>query len=378
MTQLLSFPPLFPVDEFRSRLTALRTLMAQRKVDILVVDQFEHMVYFGGYRSTAAMYQALLIPLARDPVAVIREIDFQVFNEKSWLTQVVAFRDECNPVKVVAETIKSLGLGDSVIGLERDSHFLTVERAFELESLLPDAKIVDFSRVVREMRQIKSPLELACLEVAAEICGRAAAAAFDIARPRINEREVFIAMASEAWRNGADNADVAVMASGPRSAILHASLGGHTFAEGDILHVEPVPHFRGYTSRMMRPKFIGRPSDSIIRTADAMIRIQDEQFRSMKPGAYAKDVDLVVREGMLAAGLRDSYTNVSGYTLGFTCPPRNSDFTRVFLPNSDWQLKENQVFHMYTSAQGMAFSETIVVTLEGGKRLTKMERRLFF
>ncbi|UPJ94884.1 aminopeptidase P family N-terminal domain-containing protein [Bradyrhizobium sp. 172] len=98
----------------------------------------------------------------------------------------MAFRDASNPIKVVAETIKARVFGASVVGLDRDSHFLTVRRACELESLLPDAKVVDFSRVMWEMRQIKSPLELACLEVAAEICGRAAAAAFDAARAGIN------------------------------------------------------------------------------------------------------------------------------------------------------------------------------------------------
>lgn len=378
MTRPLFFPPPFPVDEFRSRLAALRALMTERQVDILIVDQFEHMVYFGGYRSTPAMYQALLIPLDREPVAVIRELDVPVFSEMSWLTDFVAFADDSNPIEVVAETIKARGFGSSVVGVERDSHFLTVKRALELESLLQDAKIVDFSHVMWEMRQVKSSLELACLEVAAEICGRAAAAAFEAARPGINEREVFVAMTSEAWRNGADNAQLAVIASGPRSATLHASLGGHTLAVGDILHVEPVPHFRGYTSRMMRPKSIGGPTDEQIRTAETMIRIQDEQFRTMRPGAYAKDVDRIVREGILTAGLRDNYTNITGYTLGFTCPPRTSDFTRIFLPASNWQLELNQVFHMYTSAKGMAFSETVVVTPEGGKRLTKMERRLFF
>jgi Xaa-Pro dipeptidase len=32
---------------------------------------------------------------------------------------------------------------------------------------------------------------------------------------------------------------------------------------------------------------------------------------------------------------------------------------------------------MYTWAAGMAFSETVVVTPEGGKCMTKMERKLF-
>lgn len=378
MKQPLLFPPPFPVDEYRSRLAALRTVMADRRVDLLIVDQSEHRAYFSGYWSTAAMYQALLIPFDREPVAVIRALDAPAFYEASWLSDCVACADNEDPIKVVAETIKARGFGASVVGVERDSHFLTVNRALELESLLPNARIVDFSRLMWEMRLVKSPLELAHLGVAAAICDRAATAGFDAARTGVNEREVFAAMTCEAWRSGADNAQVAVIASGPRSATLHASLGGRALAEGDILHVEPIPHFRGYTSRMMRPKSIGVPSDEQIETAETMIRIQDEQFRTMKPGAKAKDVDRIVREGILAAGLRDSYTNITGYTLGLKCPPRTSDFTRVFLADSDWQLERNQVFHMYTSARGMAFSETIVVTREGGKRLTKMERRLFF
>lgn len=377
MKQPLVFPPPFPVDEFRSRLAALRTVMAERYVDLLIVDQSEHKSYFSGYSSTAAMYTAVLIPLDGEPVAVIRALDAPNFSKASWLSDCVAFADNENPIKVVAETIKARGFGASAIGVERDSHFLTVNRALEFESLLPSAKFVDFSRVMWEMRYVKSPLELACLQTAAEICDRAAAAAFDTARAGVNEREVFAAMTSEAWRSGADNTVVAVMSSGP-STSFHASLGGRVLEEGDIVFVEPVPQFRGYASRMMRPKSIGVPTDEQSRTAETMIRIQDEQFRAMKPGANAKDVDGIVREGILAAGLRDSYAGITGYTLGLKHPPRTSDFTRVFLADSDWQLEKNQVFHMYTSARGLPFSETVVVTPEGGKRLTKMERRLFF
>ncbi|WP_031206374.1 Xaa-Pro peptidase family protein [Mesorhizobium sp. L2C067A000] len=378
MTQPLLFPPPFPVEEFRSRLAALRTVMSERQVDLLIVDQFEHMQYFGGHRSTAATYQALLIPLQGEPVAVMRALDAPVFCQISWLTDCVAFSDNENPIEVVAQTILVRGHGASAIGVERDSHFLTVNRALELQNLLPDARMVDFSGIMWDMRQVKSPLELACLEHAAEICDRATAVGFDAAGAGVNEREVFAAMTAEAWRNGADNTVLGVLVSGSQSAVLHSTLGHRTLANGDVLHVEMSPEFRAYTSRMMRPKSIGAPNDEQMKTAETMIRIQDEQFRAMRPGAEAKEVDRIVREGILAAGLRDSYTNITGYTLGLVAVPRVSDFTRVFLADSDWQLQQNQVFHMYTWAGSLAFSETVVVTPEGGKRLTKMERKLFY
>ncbi|WP_324765504.1 Xaa-Pro peptidase family protein (plasmid) [Sinorhizobium meliloti] len=377
MTLPIQFPPPFPIQEYRSRLAALRSFMAERKVDLLIVNQHEHMEYFAGYAPTAAMYQAILIPLDGEPVAVIRALDASVFSETSWLTDYVAFADNEDPIEVASNTIVSLGHGGSAIGVERDSYFFTINRAVAFEGFLPNVRFVDFSAILWLMRQVKSPLELACLQVAAGICDRATMVGFEAAEAGVSEREVLAVMISEALRNGADNAQLVQLVCGPRSGSLHGALGNRILAEGDIVHAEPVPHFRGYTSRMMRPKSIGAPTDEQMLIAEATIRVQDEQFRAMKPGAEAKEVDKILREGMLSAGLRDRYTNVTGYTLGLKHPPRTSDFTRVFLADSDWRLLENQVFHMYTGAGGMAFSETIVVTPEGGRRLTKMERRLF-
>ncbi|MCK1496954.1 Xaa-Pro peptidase family protein, partial [Bradyrhizobium sp. 188] len=341
------------------------------------VDQREHMVYFGGACVTASMYHAMLVPLDGEPFAVVRGIDAHSFNASCWYKDCVAFADDVNPIKVVADTIEARGFASSTIGLERDSHFLTVNRALEIEQRLPEAKFVDLSTVMWEMRQVKSPLELAYLEVAAQICDRSAVAAFDAAREGVSEREVFIAMTSEAYRGGADNGPVAVISSGP-STTFHSSLGIRVLEQGDVVFVEPIPYFRRYTARLMRCKTIGAPTDEQARATETLVRLQDEQLRAMKPGAKAKDVDHIMREGALAAGLRDSYTNITGYTLGLKIPPRTSDFTRVFLPSSDWQLEENQVFHMYTYAHGLPLSETVVVTPSGGKRLTKLERKLFF
>ena len=65
-------------------------------------------------------------------------------------------------------------------------------------------------------------------------------------------------------------------------------------------------------------------------------------------------------------------TNVSGHTLGYYVPwtARSSDFSRAFLPTADWPLKPGMTFHMYAAAQGMAFSETVLVTEDGAEVLS--------
>jgi Xaa-Pro dipeptidase len=144
--------------------------------------------------------------------------------------------------------------------------------------------------------------------------------------------------------------------------------------------MELVPSVRGYSARLMRPTVIGRPSAGQAAAAHALVAIQDEQIAAMRPGAAAAAVDRICREGVAKAGLRDAYDNYTGYTLGYygaILPPRTSDFTRAFLPTADWVLEPGMVFHMYTGAQGMAFSETVLVTEGGPERLTRLERRLF-
>ncbi|MBY6090476.1 M24 family metallopeptidase [Maritimibacter alkaliphilus] len=371
-----SLPSAFTRDEYAARLVALRQRMATAELDLLVIDQFEHMVYFGGHLPTAAMYQCLLVPLVGDPVMVIRALDAQVFHETSWLETCVAFGDAADPIAIAAAEIQRMGQAGGRIGLEGDSHFMTLDRAEAFRTALAGARFTTFSRQMWEMRQVKSPAELDHLRHAALICDRATLAGFAAAQAGVNEREVTAAITAEALRTGADNTRLVLMASGPRSAALHGALGHRVLAPGDLLHVEMVPHFRGYTSRIMRPKSIGAPDDDQLRIAETMVALQDAQYAAMTPGAAAADVDRILREGILSAGLRDEYTNVTGYTLGLVYIPRTSDFTRVFQADSTWTLEENMVFHMYAWAGGMAFSDTVVVTPEGGQRMTRLPRIL--
>ena len=129
----------------------------------------------------------------------------------------------------------------------------------------------------------------------------------------------------------------------------------------------------------MRPTYIGIPPGEVKEKAELIIALQDKQYQAMVPDAAAAEVDAVLREGMLKSGLKQTYTNITGYTLGyyFIHSPRSSDFSQVFLPQSDWTLQEDMVFHMYTVAEGLAFSDTVRVGNQGGEPLTRCERKLY-
>ena len=88
-------------------------------------------------------------------------------------------------------------------------------------------------------------------------------------------------------------------------------------------------------------------------------------------------MDAVLRNALAGEGIRERYDNVTGYMLGiYGRTPRASDFSHTFLPADDWPLQAGMVFHMYTSAEGIGVSETVLVTANGGERLTRTPRCL--
>jgi len=370
----------FSREEYEGRLRAVRREMVARGVDVLIVDETEHLAYLAGWHASGSRYHCCLVPLDADPVMVFRRLDESAFLERSWLREHQCFPDSEDPIDAVVRAITERGWSAARLGVETDSHYLTVQHYDALRRGLPGAALVDFSTVLRELRLRKSPREIDYLRRAAGIADRAMADAVAAVGEGSSEREAAIAASQAFLRLGADTARTGPITAGRRSGTLHGLLGDHRLTSGDLLHMELVPSVNGYSARLMRPTVIGAPSAEQADTAARLVDIQDDQIAAMKPGAVAHDVDRVCRARVLAAGLRESYDNFTGYTLGYygaTHPPRTSDFTRAFVPTADWVLEPGMVFHMYTGARGMAFSETVLVGDGGAERLTRLERRLF-
>jgi len=372
---------LFSREEFAERLDAVRVEMRRRGIEVLLIDELEHLFYIAGWHASGSRYHACIVPVDGDPIMILRRLDEPGFLERTWLHDYVLCDDAEDPIEVLARTLERNGWSQRRIGVETDSHYLPVQRYEAIKAALPKATFLDFASVLWELRLRKSPQEISYLALAASIVDRAMAEAVAAAGEGLTERDV-AAVASAAFiRLGADTGRTGPITSGPRSGSLHGSLGEHRLAAGDILHMELVPTVNGYSARLMRPTVIGSPSKEQEETARSLIEIQDQQIAAMKPGAVARDVDRICRAQVLAAGLRDTYDNFTGYTLGYYggayWVPRTSDFTRAFLPTAEWVLEPGMCFHMYTGARGMAFSESVLVTERGAQRLTQLDRTLF-
>jgi Xaa-Pro dipeptidase len=109
---------------------------------------------------------------------------------------------------------------------------------------------------------------------------------------------------------------------------------------------------------------------------DRLIAIQDAALAEVGPGVPARVPDAVYREGVLSAGLRESYTNKTFYSVGLLLQPSGGEPLEA-TPEATWRFEPGMVFHTYVLARGFGMSETIAITESGFERLTNFPRRLF-
>ncbi|MDX5627748.1 MULTISPECIES: Xaa-Pro peptidase family protein [unclassified Brenneria] len=373
--QELGFTP----EEYHQRAENIRAYMREKDIGLLVIDQTEFLYYLTGFGISENMYRACLLPLDGDPVMVFRAMDAHTFHENSWVTDTVTFADWQDPLEVLIDTIVERGWDKRKIGVDFDSYCMTLSRFNRLQARFPAHPLRDFSGVLIKLRDCKTPREIDYIAEAARVNDLAFSAVLADTGVGKTEREAATVVHQVLMSNGLDSNRCGIITLGVGNSFLHGNLHDRPLASGDILHTEIVSFKRGYSARIMRPIVIGQANARQQDTADQLIAIQDAQFAAMRPGAVARDVDAVARNAVLAAGLREDYVSITGYTLGYypRISPNTSDFSRVFLPNAEWRLKPGMVFHMYIYANGIAFSETIAITEQGHARLSQTPRRLF-
>ncbi|MCW2309382.1 M24 family metallopeptidase [Rhodobium gokarnense] len=370
---------LFPEATYRQRHAAVQAELAQRGVDLAIYDEIEAVQWLTGFGGAMNIYRCCVLPVSGDPFFVIRALDAAPFRQVSWIDDVATFCDWEDPIAVIVAAIEARGIRAARIGLDKKSYALPVGFMERLLGLLPDADFVDVGDVVTSRRMIKSEAELALMTRSAATADKAMLAALGCARQGTVLRDVVKAAYRVYLDEGADPAPVGPITVGVGEDFLHGHLRPEPLAPGEICHVELLPKFSGYSARMMRPVVVGRANARQAHVAERLIALQDAQFAAMKPGVPAREVDAVVRQALVEEGLRPDFTGISGYTAGFNgaATPRTSDFNRIFHPFADWVLEAGMTFHMYLVADGIAFSETILVTPDGSRRMTSLPRKLF-
>lgn len=367
----------FERAEYQARLARVQKELQAKGYDALLAFQPETVTWLTGFFTRAyTSFQFAIIPANGEPTLFCRDVEEYYLDSTCIFADRAMWTDSDDRIAVAVNTIRSRLGASPKLAVEMAAWPLSVARYEGLKAGLGQAQWFDESRMVTQMRLIKSPAEVAYQRRAAKAAEAGMQAAIDSAGVGVTEREMAAEICAAMIRAGSDLPGPGVMSSGERAYHLHGGYSDRVLEHGDIVQIETTPNVRHYHARFMRPIRVAQASDEDHRIVETLIRIQDEAIATVAPGVAATVPDTIYREGVLGAGLRKTYTNKTFYSVGLLLQPSGGEPLEAE-PSATWTFQPGMTFHTYVLAQGFGMSETITITETGYERLTNFPRKLF-
>lgn len=375
----------FPMAEYERRLTALRGRMAVRGLDAVITTIPENICYLSGFESPGHYYfNALIVPLEGEPIAVPRQLEDSGYQALSWLEISRPYSDTEDPIHKLFTTLVEFNLHYKRIGYEKSAWFFTAAQQDRLFATCTQATFVDCSGIVETGRLIKSEVEIELMRRAARTTEVGLQAGIEAVAEGVTENDIAAEIHYAMIKAGSEWPSIQpFVASGYRGAIGHATWAGRTVEAGDCVMLELAGCLKRYHAPLMRSGFVGEP-DPAVKAAEKVVHDAfDATIAAIKPGVPAGEVDAVARGIIAASQFGGTQASRTAYSVGIGLPPDWGEGQILSIqPNEPRRLEANMTFHLLPWVQipgvgGISFSETIRVTETGCELLTNFDRSVF-
>ncbi|HEY6171372.1 MAG TPA: aminopeptidase P N-terminal domain-containing protein [Candidatus Kapabacteria bacterium] len=174
----------------------------------------------------------------------------------------------------------------SVVVESRDLRFI-----HHCKELFPLHSYHRLAPIMQNLREIKSPEEIACMRKACEITEKGFRRILKFVKPGVMEYEIEAEYAHEFIRNGAGFADYqAIVASGPSACVLHYVENNKACNDGELLLMDTAAGYMNYNADMTRTIPVnGRFTARQRQVYDAVHRVMKLSTKFMKPGITKKE-----------------------------------------------------------------------------------------
>lgn len=393
----------FSRAEFETRTQRARELMKRDGLDALLVtgDFNAAMNYFylsghmpRDYQSNFSRPHLMVLTQDGRALLLVYGVNEENAREMSWVTDVRKYAPPFSGASLVGP-LQDLGLAQARIGAELgvDQRLWLPYLEFRrLEQLLPQAKFVDGSQTLWDLRMIKSAEEIEYIRYADGINARALNRMFAAIHEGDTELDVMTRTAAYLVEEGANrppHSQILVVSEGKARAKGHRArmLGPSSdpIRQGEVLFVDSGAIYNGYWGEFNRMGVAGKPTP---RQLDSHRKIREIVQRSVaeaiKPGITYRQVIENMVKLYNELGLDESqYRNYIGPPFMHLChgiglngsePP----FVRL---DSEEVLQVGMVMSLeaYLRDDGVTYGseEDVVVTEDGCETLSEIDTGLY-
>jgi Xaa-Pro dipeptidase len=291
--------------EREARIARAQKLMREQGLSAILVEPGASLIYFTGVnwwrseRLTAAVIPAegriaVFTPFFEEPS--VRESLAVPAEVRTW-------NEHEDPLKLVGGWLRERKLGSGTIGVEETVRYFAVDG---LQRALPQARIRSAASVVRALRMVKSPAEIALMQLATDVT----IAAYRHTHSRI-ERGMTPAqigtIMNEATEALGGEPEFALILLGEASAYPHGSGKPQQVREGEVVLMDCGCTVQGYQSDVSRSFVFGEPTRRQREVWNQVHRGQQIAFETAQVGTPAGKVDDAVRAYYTKLGYGPDY-----------------------------------------------------------------------
>ncbi len=328
----------FEPAEFEARRGRALQTMEGRKLDALLMFAPESQHWLTGYDSFGfCFFQCLVLTREGEFTLLTRSADLRQARHTSLIGNIVVWTDEASatPAAQLRDLLNDLGLLGARIGIEYDTHGLTAANGRALDDALKNFGLTeDASGLVRTLRAVKSPAELAYVRRAAELADDALDAGLKLIRAGADESAILAAMQGAVLAGGGDYPGNPFIVGSGRDALLCRSHSGRRVLDAeDQITLEFAGVYRMYHVALMRTVIVGKPSERHRELYAACAEALSACEAAMRPGGTFGQVFDAHAAVMEAHGMTRHRLNACGYSLGARYPPSWMDWPMFYRDN---------------------------------------------
>src|SRR5271155_4644337 len=315
--------------EREQRLDRARALMHQNHIDAIVIATGTSLNYFTGLRwGQSERFFAWTLPAKGAPFIVCPVFEEGRVRERmdakpatlpsASTTPVYTWNEDEDPYKLLAKALRDTGLSVGRIGIEERTQFVFADG---IAHASPTFIAASATPITYGCRSIKSPAELALMQLANEITLSVYKACYEAAEPGMTNRQ-FSELVNLAYARCGVSGDASCQV-GEYSALPHGSLQPQTIREQEIILIDDGCTVEGYQSDISRTFVLGDATspklDKARKVFDIVHQAQSAALAAAHPGVQCQAIDAAARNLITAAGYGPDYkhfTHRLGHGIG--------------------------------------------------------------
>lgn len=344
----------------------LRTQMAQKGIDGLLVMSPYNRRYISGFTGTAGA------ALVTHNEAVFLT-DFRYTEQAA--KQAEGFTVIQHTKSLFEEAMSQADrLGVKTLGFEKEH---VTYQEFELLQNYFSGALQPVAGLVENLRLIKTESEIKILKEACDIADAAFKHILDFLKPGVREIDVSNELEFFMRKCGAASSSFdIIVASGARSALPHGVASEKKIESGDFVTLDFGAYYKGYASDITRTVAVGEPSEQLKDIYSIVLEAQMAAVDQIKPGMTGKEADAVARDIISSKGYGDAFGHSTGHGLGLEVheSPRLSVLSDKPLQSGMVVTVEPGIY--LPGVGGVRIEDDIVLTENGNERLTHSAKEL--